>query len=1011
MLSEFETAATFSPDALFERSYEILNRSYLPQISSAAVEVQSSEYSEYRFCRIERLAYDVEEDTRQKLLSVYQAIYSCGTSFALLLESSASGISFYLGTQSADHNQVVLASKVLEKSVQGNFPGMKMTLLREKEMTAVLDKLFDEEQVSKAISSITLVPGKRGDDANHTGFVQGLEKLIDAMRGEEYSLMILASPIRNDEVENIRSGLEGAYSQIFPLCETEFSYGANDSQSVSHSFTESFADGITENISKTISHGKTFSTSKSKTFSKNLGGGVVIPGTPVFLGAGVSQGDTNGTSEGTTDTVGDTKGTGKNRTHTESDGRSDTVSVGTSRTNQLHFQNKRVATLLEQIDHQLNRLQSCRDQGVWDFAAYVVAGSAHTTQVVASTYQALIRGEHSGDEISHVATWSDEVCTKKILRSLRQVQHPVFRVGQDFPVSVTPTTRISSEELVLAAGFPGRSVPGVPVREFASFGRDVTSADPHYAEMDRAIFLGNIYHMGDVEKKPVTLDLYTLASHTFVAGTTGSGKSNTVYTILHALGKENIPWLVIEPAKGEYKDIFGGRNDVEIYGTNPYCFPHLLQINPFSFPDEIHVLEHIDRLVEIFGACWPLYAAMPAILRESIEFAYESCGWNLKTSCNPGVFPSFQDLLAALPEVVQSSAYSSDTSSDYQGALVTRVRSLTKGLHGLVFQGEDHFNDLIKGNVIVDISRTGSQETRSLIMGIIMMKMQEYRMAHPLTGERRLCHMTVLEEAHNLFRRTNTVQMQESANIQGKSVEMLSNAVAEMRSYGEGFIFVDQSPEMMDASVIRNTNTKIIMRLPSIIDREIAAGSMGLSEAQARELSFLDCGVAAVFQGAWEQAVLCQVEQFKDFSAMESRYQKKRFEWRDPENKAVEKFLRNMLNCAYSAYVDEEREVLSRWQKTLALSTKATWVFQKAIEGEVLTDKERLVILRYVVGQDLGSSRSVDEGVQHLRRKLRSAWGIEESEDILSRARKIFNDYLHNIIEERGVSIDRGEKV
>ena len=60
MLSEFETAATFSPDALFERSYEILNRSYLPQISSAAVEVQSSEYSEYRFCRIERLAYDVE---------------------------------------------------------------------------------------------------------------------------------------------------------------------------------------------------------------------------------------------------------------------------------------------------------------------------------------------------------------------------------------------------------------------------------------------------------------------------------------------------------------------------------------------------------------------------------------------------------------------------------------------------------------------------------------------------------------------------------------------------------------------------------------------------------------------------------------------------------------------------------------------------------------------------------------------------------------------------------------
>ena len=35
----------------------------------------------------------------------------------------------------------------------------------------------------------------------------------------------------------------------------------------------------------------------------------------------------------------------------------------------------------------------------------------------------------------------------------------------------------------------------------------------------------------------------------------------------------------------------------------------LLKINPFSFPDDIHVLEHIDRLIEIFngvGQCMQL---------------------------------------------------------------------------------------------------------------------------------------------------------------------------------------------------------------------------------------------------------------------------------------------------------------------------------------------------------------------------------------------------------------------
>ena len=48
----------------------------------------------------------------------------------------------------------------------------------------------------------------------------------------------------------------------------------------------------------------------------------------------------------------------------------------------------------------------------------------------------------------------------------------------------------------------------------------------------------------------------------------------------------------------------------------------LLRINPFSFPKEIHIYEHLDRLVEIFNVCWPMYAAMPAILKDAIERAY-----------------------------------------------------------------------------------------------------------------------------------------------------------------------------------------------------------------------------------------------------------------------------------------------------------------------------------------------------------------------------------------------------
>lgn len=86
----------------------------------------------------------------------------------------------------------------------------------------------------------------------------------------------------------------------------------------------------------------------------------------------------------------------------------------------------------------------------------------------------------------------------------------------------------------------------------------------------------------------------------------------------------------------------------------------------------------------------------------------------------------------------------------------------------------------------------------------------------------------MLEEAHNILKRTSTEQNPEGSNVASKSVEMISNAIAEMRTYGEGFIIADQSPSAVDISAIRNTNTKIIMRLPDEQDRRLAGKSAGL---------------------------------------------------------------------------------------------------------------------------------------------------------------------------------------
>ena len=168
---------------------------------------------------------------------------------------------------------------------------------------------------------------------------------------------------------------------------------------------------------------------------------------------------------------------------------------------------------------------------------------------------------------------------------------------------------------------------------------------------------------------------------------------------------------------------------------------------------------------------------------------------------------------------------------------------------------------LFDQNVIVDLSRVGSTETKALIMGILVLKLQEYRMEN-VSQNSKLKHVTVLEEAHNLLKRTSTDQVTEGANLLGKSVEMIANSIAEMRTYGEGFIIADQAPGLLDMSVIRNTNTKIILRLPDFSDRDLVGKAAGLNDDQIVELTKLEKGVAAIYQSDWMEPILCKVDKY-----------------------------------------------------------------------------------------------------------------------------------------------------
>lgn len=888
--------------AAFHAADNIVLKKYVTSLSEAPCIEMSDTLkqieigSDVTLYRVGRIVYDKNENIQDKLTTVYSTIFSlknCG--LVMMVHGSREETELYLGIvvrdfytrQDADNKPMLAVvskkrddyGRVLENTFEGNFPGSNLELVKNRggkteKGTVVRGKAeIIEEFLGKAecVAAVSSIPAVRnGKEYKNHEFVQGLEKLIDTMRGKEYTALILADVMDNEKIEEMCAEYEDLYAQLSPFKSSSQTLSAQRSESE----TKSIVEGVTDTTNSTLSKAQSHGTSTSKTHTDTLGGSSSLNigshNGPLSGSVSVNYGHSYGRTTGENESTSETKSEGTAKSLTKQNSVAKALSESNGESLQINHENRAVKTLMDRIDEQIKRMRGCEDFGMFDTCAYFAAKEYSVAVTAASAFKSLTRGENSSVESSAVNIWRDKVEVDYIKDYLMRFYHPEFLTVLDekHQYSTTATMLISGKEMAYQMALPKKSVAGIPVVGCAEFGREIVQLNESSGS---EIELGSIYHMYKKEQTPVRLNVRNLTAHTFITGSTGAGKSTTVYKMLDELIRskasdtgEAVKFMVVEPAKGEYKNALAAntRLDVHVYGTNPKQ-TRLLRINPFRFPHEIHIYEHMDRLTEIFNVCWPMYAAMPAVLKAAIENAYRKAGWDLMTSENPygEVYPCFADVANEVNAYINSSEYSDDTKGDYKGSLVTRLTSLTNGINGLIFAADDLSDEeLFEQNTIVDLSRAGNPDTKALIMGILILKLQEYRMAQAKGSDAVLRHVTVLEEAHNLLKRTSTEQSSESANLVGKSVEMLANAIAEMRTYGEGFIIADQAPGLLDASVIRNTNTKIIMRLPDEEDRKLVGKAANLNDDQIAELAKLSRGVAAVYQSEWIGPVLCKVE-------------------------------------------------------------------------------------------------------------------------------------------------------
>lgn len=896
---------------------DVVLKSYLKRLDSMDIasmpEAEGVDYSIVLF-KINRMVYEEDEFATEKFISAISSMSYADCSVFLVIDGYRDKTDFYLGVKNNDPKRTTASvADTFKSSLVGQFPGIDIddcSIVEKGKKSSLQEQVLRRISNASSLSSYVGIPAFKDEDGKYDNknYVQGTEKLAQAMQGKRYTAIILASNLTTDVVTEIRNGYETIYSQLSPMSTQQLAYSTNESlanainrskgvtqgKTKTHTIGESHTNGTSSSHSKSDSE-----TKKSKTavccsvlggvlsavgfglMSTGAGAAIGMPLRVMAAGGAMSAVGAAGKSKttGTTDTYGTSQSDTENRSMSDAESHSETftdslgktATIGSSKNYTLTIHNKHIEELMKRIDQELERISMSESTGLWSVASYFFSydNDFASAESAATIFKSIMQGEESGVETSAINSWIDNSQKMKMLTSsVCHLSHPVFRNnltvnGEN--IKVENSSLLSSKELAMLLSLPHKSVPGFPVVEHVSLAKEVIRNNESL--MKREVSLGCIFDLGKAyTENRVKLDVKSLTQHVFVTGSTGCGKSETIYKLINETKQVGTKFLVIEPAKGEYKNVFG---DVNVFGTNPLIMP-LLRINPFSFPTGVHVLEHIDRLTEIFNVCWPMYSAMPAVLKKAMLDAYESCGWDLRLSVNrlsrgEDVYPSFLDLFLSLEKVITESAYSEEVKSNYSGALLTRVESLTNGLNGEIFSVNELSNMvLFDENCIIDLSRVGSQETKSLIMGILIMRLSEYRMTGANTPNSALKHLTVLEEAHNILKRVSTEQSQEGSNMAGKSVEMITNAIAEMRTYGEGFVIVDQSPTSVDKAAIKNTNTKIVMRLPDEDDRKVSGKAAGMNDKQIDEIAKLPTGVAVVYQNDWVSPVLCKIDRMEN---------------------------------------------------------------------------------------------------------------------------------------------------
>lgn len=364
-------------------------------------------------------------------------------------------------------------------------------------------------------------------------------------------------------------------------------------------------------------------------------------------------------------------------------------------------------------------------------------------------------------------------------------------------------------------------------------------------------YADNIINGGDIEVgklrssskgDTIGFNLKDLAKHMLVVGTPGSGKTTFSVGMLDRLWKEHhIPFLVIEPAKNEYRALVQSIPDLQVF-TPGKNFISPFVYNPFVPPKNVKLETYKSTLKTAFAAGVSMTTPLDKIFEEAINNCYSDFRWlDTYTTDNKGKIFNITDFIKCFQQTFDEIGYTGDAKNIGRAGVVR--------LNSLVNLFDNYYSipieDLLSKPTIIELAAIENAEQKALIISLLLLSVLSYVNAN-YVGEGGLKNVILLEEAHVLLD-SNMNSGQGEANPSSIAQGLIKRMLAEIRSYGVGLVIADQSPRKVGTDVVALTDMKVIFRLVEAADKQIIADSSNMSDAMIQRMSKLKPGEAFLF--------------------------------------------------------------------------------------------------------------------------------------------------------------------